>query len=635
MKNTYTLKALLFSLLFIAGFAVQSRAQIQIDTTNFTICGGTTIDLTAKIAGTLTTFDNDFNNGLIGQGWSSTAANPVFNNPCGPGKSGAHLWVGTTPSNRRTLTSIDYDLSNANSVAVNFWMRYGRVQGSGNCEDPDQANEGVHLQYSNDNGTSWHDFPGTSKSPVGNNSTSPPFNTLVPGSGGYWQPTNGQQAQQTNELYYWNEYFCQLPDSVLTSTIRFRWAQLSTSNDGFDAWGIDEVKIYAFTGNVPNEILWTGNMTGLDATFSLPEKSTPYDSTFYIYNSTDTTIFDSITVTVLPKPDAAISSLPDTICTTEPVQFINAFTDNPGYTYSWKINQQSIPETTAWLDTSFAQTGNYEIELTVDNGACSDVFTHDIYVKPGFQMPVYSVNPVSSCGPTDVDFSIAPSGYLNTWHINPQLYSTQNQMSYKYNNPGVYHPRLVVTNPATGCQADIIFDIRIGSQPLAAFDASPTTISLQQPTVDFTDQSVIADTIQKISSWHWDFGDGQSSQLQNPSHDYTSTGNFYTKLTITTDIGCQATDSTLLQVVTGLDELSQKGLKVYPVPADNFIIIEAEEQLPESYRIYDITGRLMKSIQLSTGVNQHKINVSNLSSGSYLLEMKIKNKPVRMKFIKR
>lgn len=327
MKNNYTFRGLIFTLMFVAGIPLQSRSQIQIDTTNFTICGGTTIDLTAKIAATLTTFDNDFNNGMIGAGWYSTSANPVFYNPCGPGPNGVHAWVGTTASQTRTLTSIDYDLSNANSVAVNFWMRYGRVQSSGNCEDPDFTDEGVHLQYSNDNGNTWHDFPGTSTEPVGSLNTSPPFHTQVPGTGGYWAPYSSNSAQLSSELYYWNEYFCQLPDSVLSSTVRFRWAQLNTSNAGYDAWGIDEVKIYAYTGNIPNEILWTGNMTGLDATFSLPKKPVPYDTTFYIYNITDTTIFDSITVSVLPTPEAVINSLPDTICTTEPIQFINAFTD--------------------------------------------------------------------------------------------------------------------------------------------------------------------------------------------------------------------------------------------------------------------------------------------------------------------
>ena len=65
----------------------------------------------------------------------------------------------------------------------------------------------------------------------------------------------------------------------------------------------------------------------------------------------------------------------------------------------------------------------------------------------------------------------------------------------------------------------------------AAFRASPT--SGQVPvTVDFTDEST-----GDISSWSWDFGDGGSSTAQNPSHTYTSTGDFTVSLTVSGPAG--------------------------------------------------------------------------------------------------
>jgi PKD repeat protein len=61
----------------------------------------------------------------------------------------------------------------------------------------------------------------------------------------------------------------------------------------------------------------------------------------------------------------------------------------------------------------------------------------------------------------------------------------------------------------------------------ADFDASPT----RGPAplfVDFTDQST-----GDIISWEWDFGDGSSSNQQNPSHTYTDPGTYTVSLTIT------------------------------------------------------------------------------------------------------
>lgn len=43
------------------------------------------------------------------------------------------------------------------------------------------------------------------------------------------------------------------------------------------------------------------------------------------------------------------------------------------------------------------------------------------------------------------------------------------------------------------------------------------------------------------SAWYWDFGDGNSSTLQNPSHTYNTTGNWNVCLTITSANGCTAT----------------------------------------------------------------------------------------------
>ena len=47
-------------------------------------------------------------------------------------------------------------------------------------------------------------------------------------------------------------------------------------------------------------------------------------------------------------------------------------------------------------------------------------------------------------------------------------------------------------------------------------------------TASFTDQSTGS-----ITSWKWDFGDGSTSTMQNPSHTYTDPGNYTVSLTVT------------------------------------------------------------------------------------------------------
>src|SRR5262249_46693943 len=61
--------------------------------------------------------------------------------------------------------------------------------------------------------------------------------------------------------------------------------------------------------------------------------------------------------------------------------------------------------------------------------------------------------------------------------------------------------------------------------PVADFSGTPTSGAAPLD-VAFTDLSTGT-----VTGWSWDFGDGGSSSLQNPSHTYTSGGKFTVSLT--------------------------------------------------------------------------------------------------------
>jgi hypothetical protein len=69
------------------------------------------------------------------------------------------------------------------------------------------------------------------------------------------------------------------------------------------------------------------------------------------------------------------------------------------------------------------------------------------------------------------------------------------------------------------------------SPPVASFDAQPT-LGEAPMTVHFTDSSSYrGDFVSQ--SWDWDFGDGQHSSLQNPTHTYYAEGFYHVALTTT------------------------------------------------------------------------------------------------------
>ncbi len=92
----------------------------------------------------------------------------------------------------------------------------------------------------------------------------------------------------------------------------------------------------------------------------------------------------------------------------------------------------------------------------------------------------------------------------------------------------------VVTASDGSCtDSDTINVAPATGSPLAAFTTNANCSSLA---VQFTDQTFISGGT--ISTYDWNFGDGNTSTIQNPSHTYAATGNYQVQLIVTTSTGC-------------------------------------------------------------------------------------------------
>ncbi|MHA6281091.1 S8 family serine peptidase [Salinimicrobium sp. CAU 1759] len=81
--------------------------------------------------------------------------------------------------------------------------------------------------------------------------------------------------------------------------------------------------------------------------------------------------------------------------------------------------------------------------------------------------------------------------------------------------------------------------------PAADFTYTTNLLSLQ-----FTDTSTDSDG--SVTAWSWDFGDGQSSSTQHPSHNYTVAGTYTVSLMVTDDAG--DTGSTSKNITVSAEE---------------------------------------------------------------------------------
>ena len=103
----------------------------------------------------------------------------------------------------------------------------------------------------------------------------------------------------------------------------------------------------------------------------------------------------------------------------------------------------------------------------------------------------------------------------------------------KFTSPGTYNVKL--TQTYSNCSDSAGKIIKVNPRPVAAFTADKTAFCQTPANVNFTHTATDA------VSYQWLFGDGTTSTQQNPSHTYTSYGNFDVTLIVTNSLGCTDT----------------------------------------------------------------------------------------------
>jgi gliding motility-associated-like protein len=165
----------------------------------------------------------------------------------------------------------------------------------------------------------------------------------------------------------------------------------------------------------------------------------------------------------------------------------------------------------------------------------------------------FSANTVAGCSPLVVQFNDQSTGNPASWRwdLGNGTISLFQHPSSVYFAPGTYTVKLVAKNAAG---ADSIVKqqyITVYDNPVANFTASDSVGCFPFP-VNFTDKTSLTDGV--VNSWHWDFGDGNTSTASKPSHTYTGTGNYTVTLKVTSDKGCSNSfsKSQYIQIASGV-----------------------------------------------------------------------------------
>lgn len=136
------------------------------------------------------------------------------------------------------------------------------------------------------------------------------------------------------------------------------------------------------------------------------------------------------------------------------------------------------------------------------------------------------------------------------WTVLPagQIISGQGTNSINVSWDTISGPHFVSVTEITtsGCSTNgsAPYNIAIYPLPQAGYDTVPGGFFGE--VINFIDTSLHA------SSWQWSFGDGDSSGLAKPIHNYTDTGTFEVMLIVTSENGCIDTVAGLIHIGEGI-----------------------------------------------------------------------------------
>ena len=215
-----------------------------------------------------------------------------------------------------------------------------------------------------------------------------------------------------------------------------------------------------------------------------------------------------------------------------------------------------------------------------------------------------------------------PNTYDYFWDFGDGSTSTSPDPTHVFASNGTYIVVLVITDSLSGCSDAFTMQVPINC------GTSPCNVSgaiTWQP--DSADCSIWLISSawggQAPYSYFWNFGDGTTSGLAHPTHQYPTIGVWTPCLTITDALGC---DTTICMQVTpqctsGIEEEQNSQLLVYPNPSSGLFNLQTDENISQ-IMIYDMSGKLiLEHSVVAANESSIEIDLSMFEDGIYILQV--------------
>ena len=186
----------------------------------------------------------------------------------------------------------------------------------------------------------------------------------------------------------------------------------------------------------------------------------------------------------------------------------------------------------------YSNPGTYNVMLTISNGSATKSVTRTLTVIAALT-PGFSYSPVNPESGESIQFQDTSSGNPSSWNWNFGDGTTSNlkNPTHIYNNSGSFTVTLQVSNGYY--TKSISKSVTVLAPITVDFSYSPANPVAGQ------DVQFVNGSTGSITGYSWNFGDGSTSTLKDPTHKFNSAGSYTVTLTATGPRGSKSTSKTI------------------------------------------------------------------------------------------
>ena len=197
---------------------------------------------------------------------------------------------------------------------------------------------------------------------------------------------------------------------------------------------------------------------------------------------------------------------------------------------------------------TYTDTGTYVVMLVgIDSTSCNitDTAYISVWVRNDSLSANFSDSTIVNCYTNQV--SLTASNYPTShysWNFGDGSTSTVNgSVSHTYPGPGSYMVNLTVSDTSK-CNLQASYSAPITIPPIVTLSLQPNdTIGCIPLTINF------GNSTNSNGQYHWDFGNGDTSILRNPTYTYTHGGHYTVTLSLYDSTSCNKTAQLTLHVI--------------------------------------------------------------------------------------